>query len=236
MTTYIYVLKCPITNKIKYVGKSNNPKARYRNHLKKAHNKGTYKRNWINSLKNKGLKPVFEIIDEVNVNEWKEKEKYYIKYYIDAGCVLVNNTNGGDGLSFGNQTSFKKGSKSPTKGTGAKKQCEVCGKLFDCSPSKFNIYKCCSSKCRKIYVSNNPNSGTFKKGLVPWNKNRQLSKNTVNSKPVMQIGINTDKIISIFPSAAEAERQLGINQDSITNNTNGRSKSAGGFKWQRKEV
>ena len=32
-TTYIYVLKCPISFEVKYVGKANNPKLRYYSHL-----------------------------------------------------------------------------------------------------------------------------------------------------------------------------------------------------------
>jgi len=233
--TYIYTLKCPITGKVRYVGKTNNPTERYKNHINKARDGGTHKRNWINLLRIKNLKPIFEIIDEVSVKEWKDKEKYYIKHYIDKGYYLVNHTGGGDGLSFGNQTSFKKGCISMNKGTGAKKKCKVCGKEFPCAPSYFNRYYCCSKECRKIYVSNNLNKGTFKKGIVPWNKGKQLSKNTVNSKPVIQTDIKTDKIINRFLSAAEAERQLGINQDNITNNTNGRSKSAGGFKWKKEK-
>jgi len=53
---------------------------------------------------------------------------------------------------------------------------------------------------------------------------------------VLQIDIKTKKILNRFPSAAEAERQIGVNQDSITNNTNGRSKSAGGFEWKKEKV
>ena len=169
MKTYIYVLICPITKQVRYVGKTNNPDERYRNHLNKAHNKGTHKRNWINSLKMKDLKPVFEIIDEVDVKDWKEKEKYYIKYYSDNGFDLVNYTNGGDGLSFGNQTSFKKGQKSWNKGTRLKKKCDVCGKKFEVSPSRYNYYKCCSMKCSRKYRSKHKNRGCFKKGVTPYN-------------------------------------------------------------------
>ena len=57
MKTYIYVLKCPTINKIRYVGKTNTSIERYRNHLNKLHGEGTYKRNWINSLRKKGQKP-----------------------------------------------------------------------------------------------------------------------------------------------------------------------------------
>lgn len=44
----------------------------------------------------------------------------------------------------------------------------------------------------------------------------------------------TMNFIKIFHSAAEAERITGINQNSITNNTNGESKTAGGYIWRKR--
>jgi len=229
--TYIYVLKCLLSMNVRYVGKANAPYERYRNHLNKCRDKNTHKRNWINSLRKDNLKPILEIIKIVPMNKWKHWEKYYIKYYFDSGCDLVNYTNGGDGLSFGNQTSFRKGNESWNKGTRLKKKCVVCEKLFEVAPSRYDYYKCCSRECGNKYKKINKNMHRFKKGHITWSKGRQLPKNTVNSKPVIQLDTNTGKIINRFPSAAEAERQLGIKQASITNNTCGRSKSAGGFKW-----
>ena len=105
-TTYIYILKDPITYEIRYVGKSNNPKRRLTYHLSKTKDIGTHKRNWINSLNSK---PILEIIKEVPKNEWQKYEKFYIDYYLSIGCNLVNWGDGGEGLTYGNQTSFKKG-------------------------------------------------------------------------------------------------------------------------------
>lgn len=172
-TTFIYVLKCPKTDVVRYVGKANKPKERYSAHMFSGNRtQSSYKRNWIDSLKREGLKPVLEVIKEVPIKEWKRWEKYYVSYYRDKGCRLTNITDGGDGLGYGNQTSFKKGQKSPTKGTGNKKPCIVCGKLFRLPPSadKSGKYKCCSKECRREHVIKNPNKGMFKKGMVPWNK------------------------------------------------------------------
>lgn len=107
--TYIYVLKCPTTKEVRYVGKANDPKLRYGNHINKSRDKNTHKRNWINKLREAGLKPILEIIATVSIDEWKYWEKFYIEKYIKNGCDLVNCTDGGDGLTFGNKTSFKKG-------------------------------------------------------------------------------------------------------------------------------
>lgn len=107
--TYIYILSDPTDNMIRYVGKTNNPQQRYKAHTNKCRDKNTHKRNWINTLRDKGLKPNFFIIDKVDVKEWKYWEKYYITLFTSLGAKLTNKTDGGDGLTFGNQTSFKKG-------------------------------------------------------------------------------------------------------------------------------
>ena len=109
LNTYIYILKCPLTQEVRYVGKTNNPKERYYNHLNKAKDINTHKRNWINKLRESNLKPVFEIIDTVSRDDWHYWEKFYIAKYIRDSCNLTNCTNGGDGLTFGNQTSFQIG-------------------------------------------------------------------------------------------------------------------------------
>lgn len=55
------------------------------------------------------------------------------------------------------------------------------------------------------------------------------------SIPVLQLDINTGRVISEYPSAREAERQLNISQGSISKCCNGKQKTAGGFKWKYKE-
>ena len=72
--TYIYTLSCPETGNIRYVGKSNDPKSRFRKHLKMVDN-NQLKNHWISKLISNDLIPILTIIDEVDINEWKEKEK-----------------------------------------------------------------------------------------------------------------------------------------------------------------
>ena len=110
-TTNIYTLTDPITNEVRYVGKTNSISQRYKAHLNKARKHQAHKLNWINSLKKKGLKPIIEVIDIVPVEDWRFWEKYWISQIKTWGFNLVNYTDGGDGLTFGNQTSFKVGDK-----------------------------------------------------------------------------------------------------------------------------
>lgn len=95
MIVFIYVLKCPITGHVRYVGKTKNPTTRFRKHL-------TLKRAvpsslWIQSLLKKGEKPVFEIIDEISGNDWQERERKYILLFKSLGARLLNLLPGGEG-------------------------------------------------------------------------------------------------------------------------------------------
>ena len=108
-TTNIYILIDPRTNMVRYVGKANNVSKRYTAHLNRARKHQVHKKNWIENLKKQGLKPIIEIIDIVPIDEWVFWETYWISQMKTWGFDLINYTNGGDGCTFGNQTSFKKG-------------------------------------------------------------------------------------------------------------------------------
>ena len=73
---YIYTLSDPITKEVKYCGKTKNIKERLIGHLKEK--KRLDKFGWIKTLKNNNLKPIIEIIDEVDDNGWDFWEKYWI--------------------------------------------------------------------------------------------------------------------------------------------------------------
>lgn len=107
--TYIYALVDPRDNKIRYVGKANNPKERYKNHINPSRDKNTHKRNWLNLVRSLGYKPELLILDHVDIKEWRFWEIFYIDLFKSYGFELVNHTIGGDGASYGNQTSYKKG-------------------------------------------------------------------------------------------------------------------------------
>ena len=170
---FIYILIDPITLEIRYVGKTNNPYQRFRHHLVSSANPKSHKRNWINSLREEGLKPIMQIIDEVEEIEWQFWEQYWIVQLKCWGFDLVNHTAGGDGLTRGNQTSFKKGQKIWCD-TNTFIICQQCNKEFRCPPSRLNIKKFCSMKC---YSENKKgqsfqNNGSFQEGHEPWNKGK----------------------------------------------------------------
>lgn len=92
---FIYTISDPISGLVKYVGKTKCPKERFRKHLSERNN--TYKSKWITGLRNAGLEPVFEIIDECEESEWQIKERFYIRFYKSIGAILTNIMEGGEG-------------------------------------------------------------------------------------------------------------------------------------------
>lgn len=224
-TCYIYTLSDPRNNQVRYVGKTNNPKQRRSAHGVLTREQKSRKKNWVKHLKSLGLKPVFEIIEEVNIDGWKEAEKFWITQFKAWGFRLLNHTSGGDGLTFGNSTSFKKGQVPWNKGT-----------------AKPKIKKGFNKKCLET---------AFKKGQSPWNKGRsgyntkrkgiplpeevkQKISNTLKGRPSLKkrtVKQYSKKMILIntYHSIIEAVQVTGIK--GIGNVLTGRAKTAGGYIW-----
>lgn len=96
----IYALVDPISNKMKYVGKSDNPEKRLKGHISEArHNSGTHRISWLRKLARKNLEPILLILEEVSKETWQERERYWISYGLLAGWPLTNGTEGGEGIT-----------------------------------------------------------------------------------------------------------------------------------------
>ena len=245
-TTFIYALKDPRTNEIRYIGKANDPKERYSNHINKCRDKNTHKRNWINNLRQEKLKPILEILEEVPIDKWKEYEKMYIKKYIVEGCILMNYTEGGDGCTFGNKTSYK-------KGEGGRKivmldkngvYIRTFNMIID-AEKELNSKSIFSSisKSRKtskgysfLYEEEylNMTDQDIKKH-VEWLKPKKLISNKTSYKEREVIQYDLKMIfIKNWISLAEAEKALNISKSSICQCAKGKNKTGGGFIWKYK--
>ena len=234
-TTNIYILICPITNKVRYVGKANNISQRYKAHLNRARKHQVHKKNWILSLKKQGLKPIIEVIDVVPVEEWIFWETYWISQFKTWGFILLNYTNGGDGCTFANQTSFKKGHKN-WNDTNTFINCNQCGKQFKISPIRIKTKKYCSKECyalskKGISVSKETQ---FKKGQSAWNKGKNIK--TKKDKNVYQYSGITGEFIKKWNTAKEAGLELNINIEGIGQACRGKAKTAGGYSWSYDEL
>lgn len=93
MAAYIYTLEYPEGN-VRYVGQSKNPKKRYFDHLRKTR-EGSKKIEWIQSLLSENKKPILNIIEEVDDQNY-DFEVFYISLFKSWGFDLVNMTSGGE--------------------------------------------------------------------------------------------------------------------------------------------
>lgn len=99
MKVYIYVLKHPDTQEIRYVGQAVNTVRRLDKHIQTSKINKRHISNWIRSLSSK---PVLEIIEECSNTNCNERERYWISYYRSIGANLCNHSNGGEGAGIGN--------------------------------------------------------------------------------------------------------------------------------------
>lgn len=103
MTTYIYALHCPIAKTVRYIGKSNNPQERFKQHLYFAETGRSdhYAARWIRKVLNAGLRPILEVLAQVKPGEdWREVERHWIAQGGSKGWSLTNTTAGGDGVEI----------------------------------------------------------------------------------------------------------------------------------------
>jgi hypothetical protein len=87
---YIYALIDPETDEIRYIGRTVNAHTRYLDHLN-TKTPGA-KKIWIDSLLNKGLKPLVKIIEVLNYTDQRSfiREQELIKAFLNKGANLIN--------------------------------------------------------------------------------------------------------------------------------------------------
>lgn len=79
-TVSIYGLCDPRTGCLRYIGKANRPKVRlYHHHC--CGPKKNHRTDWLNNLKNNGLKPEMFTLEEVEERDWQEAERFWISYF-----------------------------------------------------------------------------------------------------------------------------------------------------------
>jgi hypothetical protein len=93
-TCFIYALVDPATGKIRYVGKSNDPEKRLRSHLQDETGPNKDKRSWLKQLSISGQKPELHILEEVSLENWKERERWWIAEMKRRGEPLTNISEG----------------------------------------------------------------------------------------------------------------------------------------------
>lgn len=98
MMTFIYGLLDPRNNELRYIGKTDNPKARLGKHIREAKKSTVLHRHaWIRSLLNIGLLPKLVLLMQVSDYNWQYVERLLIISLRDSGYSLTNMADGGIG-------------------------------------------------------------------------------------------------------------------------------------------
>lgn len=101
---YVYLMRHPYL-KEGYIGVSNNPPRRFKEHLRDKTT--TLKTDWLSDVRNDNLRPQLEILLRVSKNEAFAKEKELTRQHLIEGWKIMNSTNRGIGGSFERVTEWQ---------------------------------------------------------------------------------------------------------------------------------
>lgn len=250
---FIYVLVCPFTNNIRYVGQTvNKVSKRLSKHVSEAINKNrTHKESWILSLYNRNTRPIIEVIDEVKLEEIDFWERHYISLYRSWGFSLLNLTDGGQlNRNFSKETKDK-----ISKSLTGKKQSDLTKerrsksnkitwsdeKLIETQKNRFLgktfVERFGEEKTKEIVDKIQLSRSDFKlssesiskisKTLIDkYNSGKITNPNKIE---VVQLDLSGN-YIKVWNCIADAKKELNI-KSCISYVCNGKRNKAGGFKW-----
>lgn len=96
---YIYTLSDPRTNRVRYVGCTvMPPEARLFGHICEAniwHAPNREKKDWILALKALGMMPVLDVVETVQGDTHRAREKFWIGFYRKCNAELFNQRHNG---------------------------------------------------------------------------------------------------------------------------------------------
>lgn len=220
---FIYTLKDPITEKIRYIGKTcNTLEKRLSEHVYESKRSNRKSCNWIKSLLKKDKIPIIEILEECDCLTANITESYWIYQFISWGFNLTNHTMGGEGgyrYETENQKEIRKerfkGEKNPFFG---KKHSEE---------SKKKISQ--AGKGRKMPISH---IISCKKRMIDFKPTEKAIKNMINrtKKSVVQLNLD-NSLVKIWDIINECERNTNFSASGIIGCCKKRAKTHKNFKW-----
>jgi hypothetical protein len=95
----IYRLSDPTSGETRYVGKTDFPAKRLRQHLfDAAHGKKTHLSAWVRQLLLNDFAPEMHVVETLDDDDdWEQAERDWISLFRESGCDLTNHTVGGRG-------------------------------------------------------------------------------------------------------------------------------------------
>ena len=203
---YIYKIT-NIKNQKSYIGKTSlaNPQERWKEHQNEARRGKSNHRAIYRALNKYGIENfTFEILEETNLPN--EREQFYILFF-DTYHNGYNETLGGDGTAYLNLS-----------------EQEVCKYYLKC--------KAMEETARHFHCSRGTVSNILYKYNIPrFSLSETNSAMSTSKKTVAKLDKNTQEILEVYESIAEAERKNQCNGH-IVHVCQGKRKTAGGFSWR----
>lgn len=196
-----------------YIGKTNDVKRRFRQHLNNPGSPHTRKYRWLTFLKKAEVIPKIKILEEVREQDrWQDRERYWIKFLKDEGISLCNGTDGGDGVTLFGKDNGMFGKPSAMRGkVGAMKgkigrMKGICGENHPAFGT--------TSPMNNILGENHPRTGMKQSeaSKLKMSNSKKGKKNPNFGKSRKIVCLNDNKE---FKSMADAARFYGISRDCI---------------------
>ena len=261
MDFFIYTLSDPVSNQIKYIGKTKNLKDRLQRHMSPYGLKCSWqsKTKWLRYLKNNGLKPIMEVLDEGDENNIDDLEIYWIAQFKAWGFKLKNETIGGQTPTPKGAKLRERHKKNLEESTNKKKKAVIQYNIDNTFVAEYesiaeakkqtklhHIGDCCSSKrknCGEYYFRFKDNYFPYVERIYYWtgahHSKESLEKIKMNHplrKTICQYNIENDKLINEYDSSYEAGDKTGLQRAHIAKCCRGiqNYNSVGGFYFRFK--
>lgn len=201
---YIYKIINDINDKI-YIGKTTETiEKRWKEHCNDYKKEQCKKRPLYNAMKKYGIEhfSIIKVEKVENISDLENRERYWIEFY-SSFKYGYNATIGGDGKPY---LDYELIYKTWLRGFSLAKTAALIG--------------CSEDSVKRILLL---------KGI----SKEQILQHGCESayKPVCKIDITTNKILKIYPSIIEAEKENNIRKH-IASVCKGKRKTAGGYKWK----
>lgn len=209
MQIYIYKLVDPVTNEVRYIGKTGNLKNRFSGHLSNAKKLKSRLANWISSLARQNLQPIIEIVEICSETNWENREIYWINYFkTDKLC----NVHPGGQLSFKDNISKKSAKKYDLYKGKYRVRCSYLNTVYHIGEYK--------TETEAITAYNQ-----FYKDPYQWIIDNPRLRNNQNHNKTVYVYTMDYKLLTFFESVAKCAKHYNIDPSSISQCCKGRLKT-----------
>jgi group I intron endonuclease len=246
---------------VKYVGQTGDLKIRLQRHMSDYYLKPNgLKENWLRYLKNNGLKPTIEVLDEGTEENIDDLEIYWISQFKTWGFTLKNVSEGGNSIW---KKGYKKTDEQKEKYIESNKKRWLAVNKYSIETGELvesfvsvteaaektglkHISECCKAKrkqCGEYFFRYADNYFPYIEKEDYWTGAKhsvdsieKMKMNHPFRKVVCQYS-KDGKFITEYDSSHEAENKTGISRKQISNCCKKKPNynSAGGFIWKFKE-